>query len=626
MSKLLLGSNITAMNKYDQIIEISNEIKYMADIPELTPLPSNAIIYKTLPGLGATWNATKEQCNSIILLPNVATVVNKQSTHQETDGTFAVHEGVLTKHIVKYLEREDLKFKKLLVVPESFIKVKRAMKLLRINMHKEYRIILDECQKYTKDVDYRENILIPLNDFFLFDSKVMISATPLSPTDPRFTENGFKNIKVQPDYNFKKQLDLIYTSSLLETLKAHFLKFPNNHYFIFFNSVNGIKSIIEKLEIADNSKIFCSKDSKKQLASENIKNVFSEFTEATELATYNFLTSSFNTGLDIIMDTVPEVIIISDPQHADFSIVDPFTDVIQIGGRFRKECKIDRLTHIVQKLKEFTFFTQEEAEIRLSTSKDIYQLLDDLSLSATHNAQDNWYKEMQSRVYPYACLLNMDATINHFKKDNYFDEEKTKSYYGNMQNLISAYDATEYFNVDFKEHMYTQKEDQLVYRGNRYSKEHYKNAIHMMLHISSLEGCEGYDDLVFEHVEKHWPEAVDAFYNLPLETIVIKHDFNRRAIKEELIKKYAEQGKNQHAVIDAIYNSFSLNQKYSREEIKLELQRIFDLFGVTAKAKATDIKRYYEASPAKKKVKKEWQRAFIFTRRELNQHHLIQRR
>ena len=69
-----------------------------------------------------------------------------------------------------------------------------------------------------QDVHYRDSIREPMNDFFLFQNKALISATPIIPEkDNRF--DGFARVLIQPDYAYRQKLKLITTNNVLETLQ-----------------------------------------------------------------------------------------------------------------------------------------------------------------------------------------------------------------------------------------------------------------------------------------------------------------------------------------------------------------------------------------------------------------------
>ena len=104
--------------------------------------------------------------------------------------------------------------------------------------------------------------------------------------------------------------------------------------FLFINSTETIYSIMNKLDILEQSTVFCAYNSVKNLKDKKFSQVYSDW-DAAKMNKYNFLTSRFFNALDIELDFQPEVFIVTDVTMATQSIIDPFTDTIQIIGRFR---------------------------------------------------------------------------------------------------------------------------------------------------------------------------------------------------------------------------------------------------------------------------------------------------
>ncbi|MDR2994438.1 MAG: hypothetical protein LBV11_11575, partial [Bacillus cereus] len=191
-------------------LEIS-EGQYLKNV--LSEIPTNTILSKTLPGLGATTLEIKAKRNSIIIEPNVPVIKGKEKKHKNL---FAVYEGVSTDDVIEYLmEIDKKKHKKLMTTPESFFKIKRAMNILNINWYRDYMLLFDECDKIIKDVNYRDSIILPLEDFFLFENKAFVSATPILPRDPRFEQQKFEVIKVKPLFDYKKKMQLVTTNNVV---------------------------------------------------------------------------------------------------------------------------------------------------------------------------------------------------------------------------------------------------------------------------------------------------------------------------------------------------------------------------------------------------------------------------
>lgn len=78
-----------------------NEDEYLTDVfkrekYELNAIPSNSILDKTLPGLGATYSEIEAKRNSIIIEPNVPVIKGKTERNNKL---LAVYEGVADNKI-----------------------------------------------------------------------------------------------------------------------------------------------------------------------------------------------------------------------------------------------------------------------------------------------------------------------------------------------------------------------------------------------------------------------------------------------------------------------------------------------------------------------------------------------
>lgn len=178
---------------------------------------------------------------------------------------FGVKQGVTTEEIIDYLERTlaEGKFIKLISTPEGFTKIKRAFEELELDLYSMCFFLSDECDKLIKDVDYRADIILPMDDFFKFREKAFVSATPILPSDPRFESQGFKIVKIQPTFDYKRPIDIIQTNNVLEALKDVLPQIKvqqeqSRSICFFANSVDMIHQLMDKLGIENESAVFCA--------------------------------------------------------------------------------------------------------------------------------------------------------------------------------------------------------------------------------------------------------------------------------------------------------------------------------------------------------------------------------
>lgn len=251
-------------------------------LSDVCTIESNTILCKTLTGLGATYSEIKADRDSIIIEPNQPAIVGKcKSKVHKNDNLFGVMQKVTTDDVVDYLEGTiaEKKHIKILSTPESFYKVKNAFEEIEENIYVRCFMLLDECQKYVQDNDYREDITLPIEDFFRFDNKAMVSATPILPSDPRFEEQGFSLVQIIPDYKYRKDISIIHTNNVLEALKVTIPQIQESQteprrICFFINSTDMIYQLMQKLGIMEESAVFCATKSVDKLKRRGFKNAY----------------------------------------------------------------------------------------------------------------------------------------------------------------------------------------------------------------------------------------------------------------------------------------------------------------------------------------------------------------
>lgn len=217
-------------------------------------IPSNVILDKTLTGLGATHTELHSNRNSIIIEPNVPVIIEKTKDNPDW---LAVWEKCTPSKVEKYLQSTN-KRKKLICTPESFSKIRKAANKLNLNIYTDYFCLMDECEKFIQDVDYRKRITQPIYEFFQFQQKALVSATPLEMRHKELVNQNFRILKIVPEYDYRKNLEVIVTNSYDKTVKSKLDDLQDSPCVcIFINSTNGINKIINTLKLTD-YKVFCS--------------------------------------------------------------------------------------------------------------------------------------------------------------------------------------------------------------------------------------------------------------------------------------------------------------------------------------------------------------------------------
>nr|WP_321486920.1 hypothetical protein [uncultured Draconibacterium sp.] len=406
-------------------------------------IPPNVVLDKTLCGIGATYGEIKiAKRHSIIIEPNVPVIIGKSKQHPFIQ---PVHDDVKDPEIRRYFLNNSIRYKKFVTTPEGFSKIKRVAKEpeLNIPLYEDYFCLFDECEKITEDVGYRDKITLPIYDFLKFKNKALVSATPLHISHPEIRKQ-FRMLEVVPDYDYKQDIEVIVTNHFSKCFDEQIKQFADSKCVcIFYSSTQGINRIINNT-IKSDYKVYCSAKSARILRNLGIENVSSDFDP--ELAKYNFFTSRFFSALDINLKMRPDIIICTDINEKEHTVIDPFTEAIQIQGRFRKVIngkRYNSITHITNIKESLQGRKEKSVREELSYYREDYE--DKLEqLKHEKNINRRLGIEKAIKKSPYYNLLDYRNNINDFAVDNWIAEERVNRYYTTRNNLEQAYYDTNF--------------------------------------------------------------------------------------------------------------------------------------------------------------------------------------
>ena len=595
----------------------------------------NTILCKFLTGIGATHLEITAPRHSILIEPNIPPIKGKCANPQyKSYNLFGVIQKVSIDDVSNYLDKtlRSKKYIKILTTPESFSKVKAAFEDFGIDLYSTCFLLMDECHKFIQDVDYRENITLPVDDFFCFNNKAFVSATPIIPSDPRFDEQRFTFVKVMPNYikgrpltevyhfpdkateelykdmtttvgipltelnHEKLKVTQVYTNNVLEAVKKWIkIKEDNDeanatsHPFCFFiNSTNIIHQLIVKLGIQDRSTVFCAEKSVKKLQESGFKNAFEDWS-IEHINTYMFFTSRFFTALDIEMDVAPHLVFVSAPLIANSTMIDPVTDVRQAIGRFRNG--IADAAHIVNVSKDaFPDRNIDEIKEYITAMRGAYDTINTLYKDATNEIVKEAYKSALNAL-PYNRFIR-NGQKDYFAIDNYIHQEIVRSCYHSQANLSDRYAAAGCFETCWMEKFYFQYDDsdRLSLHQEGKSKRRIRMEIVAILDkLSKEEDSEAKKSQLAELRQKD-AFIVDAYTLIGKEEIEQCKYYPKRIREAIILRK-----KNGTEVVQLIKNTFVVNQRYTLKYIKNELNRIYKDLNIQGEKRVTaqTIKDYF---------------------------------
>lgn len=554
------------------------EGQYLSDV--MNEIPSNCILSKRIPGCGATTLELDTNRSSIIVVPNVPVIVSKCNKYPNLLG---VYEGVNQSQIIEYLTNNPTP--KIMTTPESFSKVKSACEKCNINIYTDFFLLEDECHQIIKDVDYRPDIVMPMNDFFRFTRKALVSATPIGFSDPRFEENHFEIIEITADYDYRQDITVTQTYNIAKAV-GQCMENHNGTICFFINSVVEIYSLMKHFDLLEDSAVYCAPKSRGKLKAEyGFTNAYTEWSAET-MKKYNFFTGRFFTAFDLELPYKPDLVMITDPYNAEYTMLDVDTDCIQICGRFRNG--INSATHIYRVNPEIVVKSREQMEWEISAHEFAYQTIQTLYNSA-ENKESRFAFGAVLETLPFRKYQYPDFTKNWFAIDNDINEVLVQNQY--QSDITEWYTDCHFFNPTFTKCEYNEDDEKMkIVSKCRSVKEKRRKMVQILSEIEEPQSEYALDFM--NDMRKVDPFIVDAYEVLGKERIE-ELKYNQKKMNEEMILTQRKGNK----VVRLIKNYFQIGCRYSNEAIVEELTRIFDLLHIHPEKAITPkmINDYFQA-------------------------------
>ena len=570
----------------------------------ISRVETNTILNKTITGIGATSLEINTPRNSIIIEPNVPVIVCKEQKHHLV---FGVYEGITTKMVAKYLNTAD-GFYKILTTPESFHKVRRAIIKQGMSLYLDFFLLFDECEKVIQDVDYRQKISLPFDDFFKSKNKAMVSATPLLPSDPRFAEQGFRIDKIVPDYDYRKEIILLPTNNVQATLKLVFRKLKHDERAcIFFNSTNGIEEIIRLFELQETSNVYCGTESKDKLISHKLKNVADQLTTTdgiTVLNRFNFFTSRFYSAVDIDLPDKPVVILLTEVFSTPHSMIDPTTEAIQIAGRFRNG--ISKLIHITNYNPKLEHKTADVLSAYLEGQHKVYSEFQAMRQRMSGTGELHILKQAMECV-DYSRFILPNGSKNYFMYDNAFIDEYVKSVYMQPRFIKAAYRNSKAFIVNYKYINSAISDSDRKTITDKLLSEENLNKLFFKFLKKHIRLNNDYDKEYLDSISESYKLLLEA-YDLLGEKKLLEIGFRNDNLRKAVSEKKVSDRKRSIGVVTAIARAFRENSWYSTNEINRKLTQIYNMFSIETNRRgmAQEIKLYFDAEPRNRIRNRGW--------------------
>ena len=353
---------------------------------------------------------------------------------------------------------------------------------------------------------------------------------------------------------------------------------------------------MKQLGYLKNSAVFCSDKSVDKLKLLHFKNAYAEW-KPENMKRVNWLTSRFYNALDVEISDRPNVVMFTDCYFAEFTMIDPFTDAIQIVGRFRNG--VQDIYHIANTKASFPLHNNSKAVLTYVRIQEwIYRYV------------NQWYNRSRGIVsealldimstMPYNRWLDKDGHKNHFAIDNYVNGEMMKTYYRGSEYLLYAYQHTGAFIVQHRNFIYPIGDLERLQRecSGLSVQEKRRIIVNQLELLGETEAdVEFKRDLIAS--DAFIVEAYDILGKDELERL----DYRMKPIREAMIIKQHQQEAKTTDVVRLVNNSFNKGRWYSLRYIKEDLKSIYKKMNIPHKKAITaqTIKEYFDV--------KEWRKS-----------------
>ena len=552
--------------------------QYLSDV--LNEIPTDCILSKRIPGCGATTLELTSNRNSIIIVPNVPVILSKVKKFPNLLG---VYEDVTISDVVAYL-KENRRYK-IMSTPESFGKIEEACKKCNINIKSEFFLLMDECHQLVKDVDYRNLIVLPMREFYKFENKAMVSATPLGFSDPRLKK--FETLEVRADYDYQQEITVINAYNTTKAIGEYLESHQNGTVCFFVNSITQIYSIMRHFKLLEDSTVYCAPKSVTKLKEGyDFTNAYKEWSAET-MKRYNFFTGRFFSAFDLELTYKPDLVMITDPYLSPYTMLDVDTDCIQICGRFRKG--VNSATHIYR----------VNPEICVKSKEQVEQNIHDLEIG--YNTLRRYYKNADSRedrmafgqvidIHPFRQYLYSDLTKNCFRIDCKVNEVLVEGKYKSELTVTDWYNDCHYFTPTFEVCNSNENDEKMeIIMSAHTIRDKRKKIVEILSQFEQPLSENAFDFI--NKIRKIDPFIVEAFELLGRKGIE-EQNYNQQKINEKIIMKQRRGNR----AIRLIMNSFKVGNSYTNDYIKDELTRIFDMLEIHPErtVKGSMIKDYFQ--------------------------------
>ena len=615
------------MKKIIQKVPSGRDIKYISEWSEYVLPKGHCIVDKGVTGCGYTEYTLTNNLPVVLCSPRKLLLENKSEQHQEDINILylkneitdikSIHElkNKIRNHIF-LCDEENLPIKFLVTYDSShyIIDILKELGLL-----KDFYFIIDEFQSIFLDAFFKSSVE---NDFveYLQDcpNVLYLSATPML---DKYLEKVdiFKNLPFyQIDWSMTGVVEnIIIKRKFASSLGSECIKIVNQYLsgkfpstftsdnkivfskeaVFYFNSISDIIRVINKTGLTgDQVNIICADDGNNQNKLSKIGHSIGKIPLKGETnKMFTFCTKTAYIGADFYSNNASSYVF-ADPNIKSLAL-DISLDLPQIVGRQRNRenpFKNNIVIFYKTKRKDDKDLTEEEFKKTQEERKNATIDLLDLFKGATISQKKEYIKKLKDSI---EVSNYSDDFISISKKTgepvyNSFIEiaqergwEVSQKEY---QDKISVTKSLESLTSNISEYQSDlEKEVQEFLDTKFYSTGIFKYKMRMYCEFMDLhQGNKEVSDIIYYKIKD---PKYRKYYNFYGTSGCSSLRYEEKKLEEGMVNESKES-----ELLSVIHNKFKAGDRFVNKDIKQILQDIYRDLGITSKAKATDLGKFFK--------------------------------
>ena len=615
------------MQKIKQVVSSERNIKYISEWLEYKIPQGHCIVDKGVTGCGYTEYTLTNNLPIVLCSPRKLLLENKSEQHQgdinilylknEITDIKSIHElkNKIRNHIF-LCDEENLPIKFLVTYDSShyIIDILKELGLL-----KDFYFIIDEFQSIFLDAFFKSDVEFDFVEYLQDCPNVLyLSATPML---DKYLEkiNEFKNLPfyeidwsgtgVVENIIIKRKFAASLGSECIKIIKQYLEgKFPStftsNNKIIFsreavfyFNSISDIIRVINKTNLLPSQvNIICADDGVNEGKLKKIGHSIGKIPLKGETnKMFTFCTKTAYIGSDFYSDCASSYVF-ADPNIKSLAL-DISLDLPQIVDRQRNRenpFKNNIVIFYKTKRKDDKDLTEEEFKKTQEERKD-----------STKTILTGFNKLSSKEQKEFVQKLKADIKLSKYENDFISISKKTNQPVYNSFIEISQERSWEVSQKDYQDKISVTKSlESLTYNISEYQSDLEKE-------VQDFLDNKFYKTGLFHEKMKMYCEFMDKYFgNKEVSDMIYfkikdpkyRKYYNFYGTKGCSSKKYQEKNlklgmidiSKESELSLVIYKKFKAGDRFTKKDIKQILQDIYRDLGITSKAKATDLEKYFK--------------------------------